>query len=599
MLNKTEANGLIGQMGQYPRPIVDKVSSCLSSDVRQKRLYQGVPARSAADPLLHRKAFIEYLTRHAPRPPGQSAYTMSGFLGKEGLALYKSALAEEVNSQAYRDALFNNSVRHYEGNALSCRVIIPFAGASATGKTHASSAVMDAIAETVGVTSAATGNDVLVVDGAIARSTSQVRDLVVRLATNQGCQQLNDLHNQSAELEKAKQCIQNVGFASAMHLMIIETFTKYGVSGGYFISFSSILKNIAHAKDAAVIFCRMKGHEVDSQQDGGHRFQQFRSLISKMGEKRAWWQKKPEKVSLDLSKPQKLPEFKAYVPDGFVYGDRGSKLAEEWVKKYVPNAVVLHVTNDLYAYKKRDENTWGEAEAADKDIFIFSKRVYDAWLNEPEGLSLPDYNEQHARDFGPLVEQQNQLAKVSSERDKAVDDNVQSSDFDATDLSIPIDADTLSEQDLDALSVVSASSVGTGELASSFISDGSASPIDAHVLSDALSSSSQSSCDSDISDGSASPIDAHVLSDPLSSPSQSSCDSDISDGSASPIDAHVLSDALSSSSQSSCDSDTAKSQQHPPATVKGRLKAWLGFNTHDDASENEEEETNSTDPKPF
>lgn len=456
MLNQNEADALIEQMGDYPLPASgDKVHLCLSDDVREKKLYQGVSVASTTDPLLHRKAFIQYLTKHSPHPPGKSAYTMTEFLGKEGLGLYKNALAEEVNSRAYRDALFNHSIRHYEGNALCRRVIIPFAGASATGKTHASSAVMDSICQQVGMTEEPIGNDVLVVDGAIARATSQVRDLLVRVATNKGCQQLNDLQKNSKVLEKAKQSIQNVGFASSMHLMLIETFTAYGLSSGFGISFSSIMKNIAQRKDAAVVFCRVKGYgvDVDDKKEGRRRFQQFRSLINKMGERRAWGQNEPTKVSLDLSKSEKLPEFKAYVPQGFIYGDAGSKQAENWVKNNVPGAIIFHVINDLYAYKKTDSNTWVEADDADQDVFICSKRVYDAWLTQTEALSLPEYNDRYAHEFKPLIFQQNNVPTTVSLRD----DSRRSNTPDST----ATPADNFSQSDLDELSELSVSSAET------------------------------------------------------------------------------------------------------------------------------------------
>jgi sigma54-dependent transcription regulator len=103
------------------------------------------------------------------------------YSGKKMLELYQKALKEEVNSEGFRDAVFNASTNHVEGKSWEKRPAIIIGGPSGSGKSYAATGVLEALSVVLPrqANDQHTGNDVTTIDGGIVREQSQMRKLMI------------------------------------------------------------------------------------------------------------------------------------------------------------------------------------------------------------------------------------------------------------------------------------------------------------------------------------------------------------------------------------------------------------------------------------
>ncbi|MCW8385104.1 hypothetical protein OQJ15_02170 [Fluoribacter dumoffii] len=316
--------------------------------------------------------------------PEKATIRMEDFLGKEYTRLYQLALEEEMNSEEYMNAVFRASTSHFEGEKWTERPVVVVAGPSGSGKSFAAKAAVEkAVKLLPKIEGDASGNDVVAIDGGVAREVSQMRKLVIQVANNKGYSGISNLHSQSSILENVKERMRDTllaapsknGTAPLLGVVIPETFSSHlNPVGG-----PKLLKDINKLPDTRAVFCR-----VDGEHPG-----LFKKIVSFMGSRRAWKTDDfDKKITLDLNNT-KITESKAYGAGGFKFGQLGSKLAEKWFKSHGRDNLSMVITNDLIL-KKEDppkSNKWVDAEQNDKGAVLISKRVFEKWEIAQEILS--------------------------------------------------------------------------------------------------------------------------------------------------------------------------------------------------------------------
>lgn len=314
-------------------------------------------------------------------------------LGTEGLELYKLALEEEVRSGEYMDALFRYSTRHFDGEKWAVRPVVVVAGPSGCGKSWAAQkAVEKADAFLPKIDGDNSGNDVVRVDGGEVRMASQMRKLLISLADNKKYSGVSDLHEQSAILEDAKDNILEAAIASpSLGVVIPETFSDFINPLGHS---RRLLNRIIQLEDTKPVFCRVDGQNPSI----------FQKIVAYMGSRRAWKTRGfDEQAPLDLNNTN-IAESKAYGKRGFIFGQRGSKLAEKWFinkcKSLNKENLSMIITNDLVLKKPTDNNQWVDAEQGDEGAILVSKRVFAQW--ESLQLNLQDVPENQRPDIPSL-----------------------------------------------------------------------------------------------------------------------------------------------------------------------------------------------------
>lgn len=362
------------------------------------------------DPLYFRKKFILFMSeieingskcfRGDPairkNIPEAATITMENFLGKKGVELYKLALEEEMRSESYMDAVFKASITHFEGEKWVERPVVIVAGPSGSGKSFAATAAIEKATKFLPKDdNNYSGNDVVTVDGGVAREVSQIRKLVIQVAINKGFTGIEDLHKQSAILREVKHRVREAVFQTqSLGVVIPETFSKW-VSP--INSIRNLMQKIDQLPKTKQIFTRIEGQEPSS----------FQHVVNFMGSKRAWKTGNFVKKTLNLNQ-KKVAESKAYDASGFKYGDTGSRSAEAWFKKNSKVNLSMIISNDLCIMKEdfSNSNRWKPAKQGEQGAIIISKRIYDQWhklqqtkepdLSESEReqkkLSLIEYN---------------------------------------------------------------------------------------------------------------------------------------------------------------------------------------------------------------
>lgn len=207
--------------------------------------------------------------------PKQATIMMDDLLGKEGTLLYKLALEEEMNSEAYMDAVLNKSTEEYKGTKWTERPIIIVGGPSGSGKSFAAKSVVEHCESDIkkDSTSKDNINYVISVDGGVAREVSQMRKMVIRVSIDKGFTGIKDLHKQS-KLEKVKTRIKkHVLRDDCPHGVVIpETFSSFPWGG------RKLLTTISKLRNTYLIFARVVGKNDET----------FKETVNKMGNNRAW-----------------------------------------------------------------------------------------------------------------------------------------------------------------------------------------------------------------------------------------------------------------------------------------------------------------------
>lgn len=195
----------LSEMGHYEAlDAFDKLNTSLHTPITDDDFGDTLETTHA------REAFLRYLHNTVlPRTPSlrNGLVTMESLLDKHGLALYHAALAEEASSLTFQKAVFNKAIRHYPGLTWSKRLVLWVGGPSASGKTRASSAMIEHLATQIpkDPSDKNNGNFVVSIDGSIEREVSQMRNVVLQVALSQaGCKGIRDLHKHSNTSVKKK-----------------------------------------------------------------------------------------------------------------------------------------------------------------------------------------------------------------------------------------------------------------------------------------------------------------------------------------------------------------------------------------------------------
>lgn len=311
--------------------------------------------------------------------PEEATIKLNEFLGEDGAQLYKLALEEEMHSEEYMNAVFRQSITHYEGEQWRDRPVIFVGGPSGCGKTTVAQGVVEKsklfLAKTTEGGTNSPGNDVLAVDGGTAREVSQMRNLIIDAAVKKGYSGIADIHNNSSILGGVKSRIFEVGVASpSLGIVIPETFSD-------FISPNSesrrLINRVMDLPNTKPIFARVDGEKPSL----------FQRVVAFMGSRRAWKTSgfdKAKEQPLDLNNSnQTNPESKAYGASGFNFGQIGSKLAEKYFlhlcKAKGREHLAVSAVNDLTLKRESEPGVWVDAQQGEPGATLVAQRAVDQW----------------------------------------------------------------------------------------------------------------------------------------------------------------------------------------------------------------------------
>ncbi len=378
---------------------IDKYKKRHLDKINEYNKAQGLDPVTEDNPNYFRERFIHYcLSKELdsftipdsgdPRKdnPEKATIKLNELLGKEGAELYQKALKEERNSQEYMDAVLRASTTHYMGDKWAQRPVVIVGGPSASGKSVAAQQAIEKAAAFLQKVDtgmdAPPGNDVVAVDGGICREVSQIRKLAIRVANQQGFPAISDLHAKSSMLDKAKGCIREAAFASTLGVVIPDTFSNPVKSP------SRILSNIEKLPNTKLIFTRV---EADKK------------VVRFMGSRRACKTKNFDRCPrLDLNSTEDLSESKAYGKDGFYWGNKGSREAEQWYRQSSRDKISFLIINDLILKKPvpkdvQESNAkahqWADANQGDEGTIIVSRRTFERWVESPDNITLAEFIE--------------------------------------------------------------------------------------------------------------------------------------------------------------------------------------------------------------
>ncbi|KTC90779.1 hypothetical protein OQJ18_15295 [Fluoribacter dumoffii] len=338
-----------------------------------------IDPQDSSDPQFFRKQFLEYIQNHSfpvyagdpekrKTNPEQATINMEDLLDEQGAYLYKRALAEEMNSREFRDAVVIKSTTHFDGARWLERPVVIVGGPSASGKSYAAQAAVEKAKEFLAADySDMSGNNVVAADGGIVREVSQMRKLVIQLANNQGYTGIKNLHGESNKImDVIKDHVREAAFLTpGIGVVIPETFTKG----------KSLLKRIGELPDTKNIFTRVVGQNDTI----------FQKVVAFMGSRRAWKTKDFNPEPLDLNKTG-LCESKAYGKNGFFWGKLFSERAEKEFREKDKNKLYMRITNDLIIVKPdpAQPGNWIPGKRNDEGARLISAGPYKQWKALPD-----------------------------------------------------------------------------------------------------------------------------------------------------------------------------------------------------------------------
>ncbi|MGQ3891127.1 hypothetical protein [Legionella sp. CNM-4043-24] len=344
------------------------------SDLNNRRFFREAFIRLVAEKASSNEGRFSGNERLRQTHPERCNIKMVDLLGSEGVRLYKLALEEEMQSKEYMNAVFRSSTQHFEGKRWLQRPAVVVSGPSGCGKSFAAQRAVEKACEFLPKVDGDdnSGNDVVSVDGGVARQVSQMRALAASLAMSKGYTGIKDLHENSKILEGVKNRILETAIATpALGIVIPETF-----SGFMSVMDSSrrMLKRLLNLESTKAVFCRVKGDNPSL----------FQKVVAFMGSRRAWKTTEFNATPLTMNGAE-IPESKAYGAQGFKFGEYGSQLAEKWFvaycRKHRRENLSMIITNDLLLKKPawNRPDIWVDAEQGDPGAILVSKRVYEQW----------------------------------------------------------------------------------------------------------------------------------------------------------------------------------------------------------------------------
>jgi hypothetical protein len=336
-------------------------------------LYDGADLRGGKNKE-HRTLFLEYLHRRLsenalPKKDDASAsetVTLEKFLGSEGLTLFRKALAEEYKSPHFRNAVFLKSVKPYPGPKWKKRLMLWIGGPSASGKTHATHAAIEAVSKQLaGDSQDPSPNLVVSVDGGIEREMSQMNQMVLQLALSKGYKGIQDLHADGliARIRGQSKLKKNVKKAalttSDLSLAVPNTFTSGKLTG----QTKKQIKRFNEMPDCVQVFS-----EVMTDKES----------VFRNGESRAWGEYNGKIVMNNREIGCDSKEFKK---SSFEKGKKATAEAKEIYLEYSNDPICLTIVNDLVYVKVTAEKDLVKCTPDDPDSVAVktTKRALDAW----------------------------------------------------------------------------------------------------------------------------------------------------------------------------------------------------------------------------
>lgn len=294
---------------------------------------------------------------------------MQEIFGEELTKLYKLALEEEKNDEAYMQAVLFNSTDFYAGEKWSERPFVIVAGPSASGKSYAAAAAISEASRFLEKDEGnLTGNQVISIDGGKVRETSQIRKLAIKAANNKGYQGISNLHRKSKTLEDVKKRVYHHALQTDSGIVMPETFSYQMIPTH---ECNQILTNALKLKDTKVIFTRTEGKDEAI----------FQEVVKQMGSSRAWKSKNfDQQADLTDLNENTDSESKKYGPEGYQLGVNGSKVMENRFKKQSKHKLNMIIINDLLL-KKKEGTEWVDAKAGEPGVKLVSERVFNIWQN--------------------------------------------------------------------------------------------------------------------------------------------------------------------------------------------------------------------------
>lgn len=394
------------------------------------------------------KFFQELATINNTRPfvGGKPVITMEDFLGPGIFKLYQAAILEEANSPEFREAVFLQSIDHYEGETLDKPLDVVMGGASSTGKTFVKESAFLAAAKNFPKKTnpdgfvAMEGNFVVSVDGAVPREMSQVSGLLLQVALSKGYKGIEDLHDSKLDIKKN---IQAAALASTqnLNLYIPETF----------------------ADNHEVIPKKSKGIKniEDIQENHPNRnlcvgmIKADEAAVRFSGENRAWLTTvfKPEDIKInnrDIGCESKKygttkPAFigKLFAGASFWFGNKGSQNA---LKKFQSEGVpTFIITNDRILVRFNEQGKLMPCKPKDKGAHLENERIVKAWnaqnLNNIEN-NFENFKEAHPELSKPIINdplQSNKNLNSSLNQERLGADQLQELITCATNVKIPFE----------------------------------------------------------------------------------------------------------------------------------------------------------------
>lgn len=381
---------LLSTLNTYPQQddkLIDRLSAA-----GKTILFDGcMPEIDEENNTRQRKAFIAHVisvlrdeNAYSSNPRNYKPRSFEEILGEKGVILYQKALHEEMTDKKYRVAAINNALTLLPGATWEKPAAHIIAAPSASGKTSATRRVLKLTKDLPEKTSAdeqvvEEGNLVVSLDGGEYRKVSQMNKLAIRVANELGYSGIKDLHDLSKSLEHMKKVVRDIiEIEPNLGVIYPETYSGWINPFSGHKEFMNTL-----AKDRTLIFTLIEGVNED-----------FKEVVKFMGTHRAW-KTDDAPVTVDLNNTSNLKESKAYAETGFYFGKMGSDAAfAYYVKQFGKQALTIKIPNDLILLRQNETTgDWVKAKAEDKDVFVVSQLVFDAWKQIKEPIDLKVFAE--------------------------------------------------------------------------------------------------------------------------------------------------------------------------------------------------------------
>lgn len=373
-----------------------------------------------------RARFIKYLSDKVQNDPSKNfkgqgidpendAVTLKDLLGADGVKLYEDAIKEEMQSKAFRDAVFIKSLMYSDAKPWPGKVIIWAAGPSASGKSFTSTYIINKINEqnvlsngTQSLNSSSelqadkVGNLIANIDGGIERKMSQMRRLVLEVAKAKGHPGIADLHEHTKlSVKKYVEKASHQNKKKPIHLYIPTTFTGV-VDIGKIHKFNRL-------KNTTQIFSEIRP-PIGKRDD-------FKQLIAEQGKSRAFLQKgqygkeyiannKVNSIDIDHIDKDRDVESKAY-KDHFLAGTRLSKSARLFYRKISKDNIYIKVTNDRICVHNNG-GIWEKCAASEANKIVMAERDYNRFIEDQKknpNLDLKNWMIENKKNLStPIIE---------------------------------------------------------------------------------------------------------------------------------------------------------------------------------------------------